>query len=180
MSSDAVHAAAKGVLAGTDLECQWNNHTYKNLPEAVERGLLTEEDMDSRLMRVLTGRFDLGEMDDDAIVPWSKIPISVVNNEKHRELALEMARESMTLLQNKNNILPLEKSIQKIAVIGPNADDEPMLWGNYNGKPVRTITILDGIKSKLSNVQIIYDKACDLVEDKVTPVSYTHLTLPTN
>jgi len=168
VSPDAIHAAAKGVLAGTDLECQWNNHTYKKLPEALERGLLTEEDIDTRLMRVLIGRFDLGEMDDDTLVPWAKIPLSVVNNEEHRKLALEMARRSMTLLQNKNNILPLKKSIHKIAVIGPNADDEPVLWGNYNGKPVRTITILDGITSKLSADKILYAKGCDLVEDKVT------------
>ena len=100
-------------------------------------------------MRVLIGRFDLGEMDDDALVPWTKIPMSVVNNDEHRKLALDMARESMTLLQNKNNILPLTKSVKKIAVIGPNANDKPMLWGNYNGTPVRTITILDGITSKL-------------------------------
>jgi len=168
VSSDAVHAAAKGVLAGTDLECQWNNHTYKKLPEAVERGLITEYEIDIRLMRVLIGRFDLGEMDDDAIVSWSKIPMSVVNNEAHRKLALEMARESMTLLQNKNNILPLKSTVYKIAVIGPNADNEPMLWGNYNGKPIRTITILDGITLKLSADKILYDKGCDLVEDKVT------------
>ncbi len=168
VSSDAVHAAVKGVLAGTDVECQWDNHTYKNLPEAVERGLITEEEINEHLMRVLVGRFDLGDFDDDALVPWAKIPMSIVNNEEHQKLALDMARESMTLLQNKNNILPLRKSIQKIAVIGPNADDEPVLWGNYNGKPMRTITILDGIKSKLSTDHVVYDKACDLVEDKVT------------
>lgn len=168
VSSDAVHASAKGVLAGTDVECQWNNHNYKKLPEAVERGLLSESDIDTRLMRVLIGRFDLGEMDDDALVPWTKIPASIINNEAHRQLALDMARTSMTLLQNKNSILPLNKSIKKIAVIGPNADDKPMLWGNYNGTPVRTITILDGITSKLSNDKILYDKGCDLVENKVT------------
>ncbi|MEJ2055451.1 MAG: glycoside hydrolase family 3 N-terminal domain-containing protein, partial [Calditrichaceae bacterium] len=168
VSSDAVHAAAKGVLAGTDVECQWTGHTYKELPEAVKKGLLTEDDIDSHLLRVLVGRFDLGEMDNDSLVPWSKIPMSIVNNQEHQKLALDMARESMTLLQNKNKILPIDKNIRKIAVIGPNADDEPMLWGNYNGKPVRTITILDGIKSKISDDRIIYDKACDLVEDKVT------------
>jgi len=168
VSSDAIHAAAKGVLAGTDLECQWIGHTYKNLPEAVERGLITEEEISEHLMRILIGRFDLGDMDDDSLVPWTKIPVSIVNNEEHRKLALEMARESMTLLQNKNNILPLKKTIQKIAVIGPNADDEPVLWGNYNGTPVRTVTILDGITSKLSADRILYDKGCDLVEDKVT------------
>lgn len=168
VSSTPVHAAAKGVLAGTDVECQWIGHNYKKLPEAVQRGLLTEKDIDTRLLRVLIGRFDLGEMDDDELVPWAKIPASVINNEEHRKLALDMALESMTLLQNKNNILPLEKSIEKLAVIGPNADDEPMLWGNYNGKPIRTITILDGIASKLAADKILYDKACDLVEDKVT------------
>ncbi|MFZ1291009.1 MAG: xylan 1,4-beta-xylosidase [Melioribacteraceae bacterium] len=167
-SSDAVHAAAKGVLAGTDVECQWINHNYKLLPEAVERGLVKEEDINIRLMRVLKGRFDLGEMDDDEIVPWTKIPMSIVNSEEHRKLALDMALETMTLLQNKNNILPLNKSLEKIAVIGPNADDEPMLWGNYNGTPIKTITILDGIKSKISEDKITYDKGCDLIEDKVT------------
>ncbi len=168
VSSDATHAAAKGVLAGTDVECQWTDHTYKKLPEAVEKGLITEDDINIRLMRVLIGRFDLGEMDDDAVVPWAKIPMSVVNNNEHRKLALDMARESMTLLQNKDNILPLKKSMKKLAVIGPNANDEPVLWGNYNGKPIRTITILEGIKSKLSANKILYDKGCDLVEDKVT------------
>ncbi|MBN2012233.1 glycoside hydrolase family 3 C-terminal domain-containing protein [candidate division KSB1 bacterium] len=168
VSSDAIHAATKGVLAGTDVECQWENHTYRKIPNAVERGLITEDDIDTRLLRVLIGRFDLGEMDNDTLVPWANIPMSVVNNDEHRKLALEMARESMTLLQNKNNILPLKKSDKKIAVVGPNADDEPMLWGNYNGKPFRTITILDGIKSKLSAGQVMYDKGCDLVEDKIT------------
>jgi beta-glucosidase len=140
VSSDAPHAAAKGVLAGTDVECQWNNHNYKLLPEAVKKGLITEAEIDQRLMRVLVGRFELGEMDDDSIVPWTKIPISIVNNDQHRALALEMSRQSMTLLQNKNNILPLNRSITRVAVIGPNANDKPMLWGNYNGTPVRTIT----------------------------------------
>jgi beta-glucosidase len=177
VSSDAVHAAAKAVLAGTDVECQWENHEFKKLPEAVSRGLIKEEDINKHLMRVLIGRFDLGEMDDDSAVPWTKIPMSVVNNEEHRKLALDMARESMTLLQNKNNILPLNKSIDKIAVIGPNADDKQMLWGNYNGTPKRTITILDGIKSKLSANKIFYDKGCDLVEDKVTETYFSKCSI---
>ncbi len=168
VSSDATHAAAKAVLAGTDVECVWENYPFKNLPEAVSKGLLREEDIDKSLMRVLKGRFDLGEMDADELVPWTKIPVSVINNEEHRKLALDMARETMTLLQNKNDILPLKKSIKKVAVIGPNADNEPMLWGNYNGTPVRTITILDGITSKLNANKVFYDKGCDLVEDKVT------------
>jgi beta-glucosidase len=174
VSSDAIHAASKAILSGTDLECVWENYPYKTLPDAVERGLIKEEDIDKSLMRILIGRFDLGEMDDDAIVPWTQIPASVVNNEEHRKLALDMARESMTLLQNKNNILPLSKSAEKIAVIGPNADGKPMLWGNYNGTPVRTISILEGITSKMSPDKILYDKGCDLVEDKVTQSYFDH------
>jgi beta-glucosidase len=168
ISSDAIHAASKAILSGTDLECVWENYPYKTLPDAVERGLIKEEDIDKSLMRILVGRFDLGEMDNDTIVQWTQIPASVVNNEEHRKLALDMARESMTLLQNKSNILPLSKSAEKIAVIGPNADDKPMLWGNYNGTPVRTISILEGITSKMSPDKILYDKGCALVEDKET------------
>ncbi len=168
VSSTPVHAAATGVLAGTDVECVWENYPYKTLPEAVKKDLIKEEDIDKSLMRVLIGRFDLGDFDDDKIVPWAQIPPSILNNEKHRKLALDMAKETMTLLQNNNNILPISKSVKKIAVIGPNANDEPMLWGNYNGTPVRTISILEGIKTKLSKKKILYDKGCDLVEDKIT------------
>jgi len=176
VSSDAVHAASKGVLAGTDVECQWADNIYKKLPEAVSRGLITEEEINKHLFRALVGRFDLGEMDDDALVPWTKIPMSVVNNDEHKKFALDMALESMTLLQNKNNILPLNKS-KKIAVVGPNANDKPMLWGNYNGTPKRTITVLDGIASKLSADKIIYDKACDLVKNKVTESYFSQCSI---
>ena len=176
VSSDAVHAASKGVWAGTDVECQWADHIYKQLPEAVAKGLITEEEINKHLLNVLVGRFDLGEMDDDALVPWSKIPMSIVNNNEHRKLALDMALKSMTLLQNKNDILPLAKS-KKIAVVGPNANDKPMLWGNYNGTPVRTITILDGITSKISADKVLYEKGCDLVEDKVTESYFSQCSI---
>ncbi len=168
VSSDATHAAAKGVLSGTDVECVWEEYPFKKLPESVSRGLIKESDIDQSLLRVLTARFELGEMDDDALVPWSKIPASVINNDAHQKLSLEMARESMTLLQNKNNLLPLSKSAKKIAVLGPNADDKVMLWGNYNGTPIKTISILDGIYTKIPKNRVVYDKACDLVENKVT------------
>ena len=175
-SSDAVHASSKAVLSGTDVECVWQGYAYEKLPDAVAKGLITEREVDSHLVKVLTGRFELGDMDDNALVPWANIPMSIVNNEEHRKLALDMARESMTLLQNKNTILPLKKTTKKIAVIGPNADHEPMLWGNYNGKPVRTISILNGIKSKLPANSIVYDKACDAVENKVTQSYFSKTT----
>jgi beta-glucosidase len=176
VSSTPVHAASKGVLAGTDVECVWENYPYKTLPDGVKRGLIKEEDIDKSLMRVLIGRFDLGDFDDDSLVPWAQIPASILNNEKHRQLALDMALQTMTLLRNENNSLPLSKSSKKIAVIGPNADDEVMLWGNYNGTPVRTISILDGIKTKIPENKILYDKGCDLVEDKVTQSYFDQLS----
>ncbi len=171
VSSGPVHAAARGVTAGTDIECIWDNYNYKLLPKAVEQDLVREEDIDKSLMRILTGRFELGDFDDDSLVPWAQIPASVLNSEKHRNLAYKMAQQSMTLLHNKNNTLPLKKTIKKLAVIGPNADDEEMLWGNYNGTPIHTTSILEGIKSKISPDKIFYDKGVDLVDDKVT-ISY--------
>jgi beta-glucosidase len=174
VSSDATHASAKAALAGTDVECVWQGYAYKNLPEAVVKGLLTEKEVDKHLLRVIEGRISLGNLDNDSLVPWTKIPMSIVNNQRHRKLALEMALESMILLQNKNDILPLKRSVKKIAVIGPNADNAPMLWGNYNGTPIRTISILQGIETKVSPKKIFYDKACDLVENKVTQSYFSH------
>lgn len=166
-TDDAVNAVAKSVPAGTDVECAWMNYNYKHLPEAVSKGLLKEEDIDKSVLRLLVGRFDLGEMDNDSIVPWASIPESVINSEEHRRLSLEMARESMTLLQNKNNILPLSKSAARIAVVGPNAGNARVLWGNYNGTPIKTITILDGIRSKVPEEKIVYDNACDIIDPLV-------------
>ena len=134
---------------------------------AVAKGLIDEEEIDKHVVRLMEGRFELGEMDDPSIVSWSEIPTSVINCQKHKDLSLEMARQSIVLLQNKDNILPLSKSINKIAVIGPNADDIPMMWGNYNGTPNHTVTILDGIKGKIDSDNIIYIKGCDLVNDKI-------------
>ena len=89
VSSTPVHAAARGLLGGSDLECIWDNYTYMLLPEALERDLIKEEDIDKSLMRVLIGRFDLGDMDDDAIVKWAQIPASILNNDRHKALAYD-------------------------------------------------------------------------------------------
>ncbi|EHQ25311.1 glycoside hydrolase family 3 domain protein [Mucilaginibacter paludis DSM 18603] len=165
-SSDATHASAKAVLSGTDVECV--GYAFDKIPDAVYRGLIKEKDINTSVVRLMTQRFELGEMDKDELVPWTKIPLSVVNSEDHQKLALDMARETMTLLQNNNNILPLSKSIGKLAVIGPNANDSQMLSGNYNGTPLRTINILEGIKTKLGADHVIYDAGCDLTDDKIT------------
>lgn len=162
-SSDAVHAAAKAAVAGTDVECGFG-YAYKTIPEAVRRGLITEAEVDKHVLRLLEGRFDLGEMDDPKLVEWSKIPASVMDSKAHRQLALDMARQSLVLLQNKGGVLPLKAGGEPIAVIGPNADDEPMMWGNYNGTPNRTVTILNGIKAR--HKRVTYLKGCDLTDTK--------------
>ena len=154
----------KATLAGTDVECGYG-YAYRSIPEAVRRGLITEQEVDKHVIRLLEGRFDLGEMDDPSLVEWSKIPYSAMSTKASAQLALDMARQSIVLLQNKNEILPLKKNAEKIAVIGPNADNEPMMWGNYNGTPNHTVTILDGIKAKQK--KLFYAPGCDLTYDKV-------------
>ena len=161
-SSSPVHATAKATIAGTDVECGYG-YAYRSIPEAVKRGFITEAEVDKHVIRLLEGRFDLGEMDDPSLVEWSKIPYSAMSTKASANISLDMARQSIVLLQN-NNILPLSKK-EKIAVIGPNADNTPMMWGNYNGTPNHTITILDGIKGKTK--KLFYAQGCDLTYDKV-------------
>ena len=163
-SSSPVHASAKATIAGTDVECGYG-YAYRSIPEAVKRGFITEAEVDKHVIRLLEGRFDLGEMDDPSLVEWSKIPYSIMDSKQHRQIALDMARQTIVLLQNKGNILPLQKNKEKIAVIGPNADNEPLMWGNYNGTPNHTITILDGIKTKQK--KLYFNAGCDLTYDKV-------------
>ena len=163
-SSSPVTASAKATLAGTDVECGFG-YAYKSIPEAVRRGLITEAEVDKHVIRLLEGRFDLGEMDDPSLVEWSKIPYTAMSTKASAQLSLDMARQSMVLLQNKGGILPLKRNAEKIAIIGPNADNMPMMWGNYNGTPNKTITILDGIRAKQK--KLFYAAGCDLTYDKV-------------
>lgn len=160
--SDAESASAAAVISGTDLEC---GSSYKALVESVQRGLIKESEIDVSVKRLMKARFALGEMDDLSQVSWSKIPFSVVGSEKHNTLALDIARKSMTLLQNKNNTLPLARDGKTIAVMGPNANDSVMQWGNYNGTPPQTVTILQGIEAALGkDNKVIYEQGCSWVE----------------
>ena len=163
-SSSAITASAKATLAGTDVECGYG-YAYRSIPEAVHRGLISEAEVDKHVIRLLEGRFDLGEMDDPSLVEWSKIPYSAMSTKESAKISLDMARQTIVLLQNKGNVLPLTKNTGKIAVIGPNAQNEPMMWGNYNGTPNQTVTILDGIKGKQKD--LLYLPGCDLTYDKV-------------
>ena len=117
------------------------------------------------MKRLLKARFELGEMDDLEKVSWAKIPFSVVASAAHDSLALKIARKSMTLLMNKDNFLPLRRGGLTVAVMGPNANDSVMQWGNYNGMPPHTVTILDGIRNLLgADDKLIYEQGCPWVE----------------
>ena len=155
---DATHASVDAVLSGTDLECGDN---YKSITEAAKQGLISEEKINTSVRRLLKARFELGEM--NPTHPWAEIPYSVVDCPKHKELALKIAHESLVLLQNKDNLLPLNRQM-KVAVIGPNANDSVMQWGNYNGFPSHTVTLLEGIRAKLPQTQIIYEPICGLTD----------------
>lgn len=156
---DQQTASAGAVLSGTDLECGDN---YKSLPQAVEKGLIKEGQIDVSVKRLLKARFELGEMDEH--VCWDSIPYSVVDSKEHKDLALEIARKSIVLLQNRNHVLPLKEDMT-IALIGPNANDSVMQWGNYNGYPSHTTTLYEALKQRIPADKLIYDLGCDRTND---------------
>ena len=172
--ADAATASAEAVLSGTDLDC---GSSYNALMDGVERGLITEKDIDVSIVRLLKARFELGEMDKPENVSWTKIPYSVVASAAHDSLAYLTALKSMTLLLNKNNAYPLKKKGITVAVMGPNANDSVMQWGNYNGSPSHTSTILQGIKSTIgNNSKVIYEKGCDLVQNTLFRSAFNDCT----
>ncbi len=172
VAKDGAEASAKAVLAGTDVEC---GSEYKNLPEAVKRGDIKEADLDKSLRRLLIARFELGDFDSDDQNPWTKIPESVVACDAHKQLALDMARKSIVLLQNKNGILPLQKDA-KVVVLGANAIDSVMMWGNYSGYPTRTITAFQGIQQIAPQAHFI--SGCGLTRNEVFESRFSNLKTP--
>ena len=152
-------AVARAVRTGTDLEC---GNSYRHLLDAVSAGKLSEADIDVSLRRLLVARFRLGEMDPDESVEWNHIDEALLACDAHRAKALQMARESLVLLQNRHGFLPLRKDI-KVAVTGPNATDSTAMWGNYNGIPVHTVTALEGIAAKIGADCITSVQEADVV-----------------
>ncbi|AUP77901.1 glycoside hydrolase family 3 protein [Flavivirga eckloniae] len=153
-------AGAMAVRNGTDLNC--GNVFDPNLNEAVLKELVDESQIDIALTRLFKARFELGMFDDPEHVKWSKIPYNVVASDKHLALSEKIAKQSMVLLKNDNNILPLKKDIKSIAVIGPNANAVQSLLGNYHGTPHNFITPLKAIKDKLPNTQVNYALGSDI------------------
>ena len=165
VTNSPAESAALAVKNGCDLNC---GEVFHALMEAVEEGLIGEDKIDLSLKRLLEARFRLGMFDPPERVPYAQIPPEVVNGEKHRGLALQMARESIVLLKNEGDLLPLRKDLNEILVVGPNANDMDALLGNYNGFPADYVTPLEGILRKVSagtNVQ--FRQGCHLFRSGV-------------
>lgn len=159
---DAQHAATTAVRAGTDLEC---GNVYNSLIDAVKNGIINEDEIDKSVTRVMKMRYQLGELDDDALVAWTSIPENVIDSKKHKDLALQIARESIVLLKN-DGTLPLDKGL-KIGLIGPNANDSIMQWGNYNGFPSSTSTLLSALQQRIPTDQLKYVPGVNHTSDKI-------------
>ncbi|MEM9857805.1 MAG: glycoside hydrolase family 3 C-terminal domain-containing protein, partial [Bacteroidota bacterium] len=155
-------AAAIALVSGCDLNC---GDYYQFLSGALEQNLITEEDIDVGLRRILLARFKLGMFDPEVEVPYASIPMETVNSKENQALALLAAKESLVLLKNDDELLPISDEIKNIAVIGPNANDIDVLLGNYNGRPFNITTPYQGIKNRApEGVVVNYAPGTDLAK----------------
>jgi beta-glucosidase len=163
VTADAAESAALALRTGCDLNL---GPTYRALPEAISRGLVAEEDLDRALRRLFAIRMRVGWFDPDERVPYSAIPASVVDCARHRELALEAARESIVLLRNDGGLLPLPRDLSSVAVVGPNAAAMDVLLGNYFGVSGRMVTFLEGIVGRLAHgTRVVFERGCEVYGD---------------
>lgn len=156
-------SVAMAIKSGTDINC---GSTYNALVSAVNKGLLTEKDIDDRLKEVLKTRFELGLFDPPSDNPYSDIPVTVINSDDHRAIAREAAQKSVVLLQNKNNALPLRKDLDFVYIGGPFAGDIHSLIGNYHGLSPDMVTLLEGVVSKVSPSTRVNFRAGTMAADK--------------
>jgi beta-glucosidase len=151
-------AAALALKTGCDLNC---GQTYAALLAALDQGLVSEKDLDVALTRLFASRFRLGMFDPPAGNPYSRIRPSVVNCPAHQAMARRMAQESIVLLKNEGNLLPLSPDLRSIAVVGPCAMDFSVLWGNYNGFSGRMVTPFEGIvQAVAAGTDVTYSEGC--------------------
>ena len=171
IANDAAEASAIAIKAGLNLEC---GNSFRSLKEAVERGLLTEEDIDKALEPLLMTQLRLGILFDDPDCPYYGIPTSVIGSPEHYAVARQAAVESMVLLKNDNNLLPLRKDIQNVYVTGTAAADTYSMMGNYYGISDHYSTYLQGIVSKVSDgTNVNYKPAYTIVPSRdVNPGNY--------
>jgi len=167
-SANAAAGVAVAFKTGMDIICgDYRNKMStepKGIVDAVHQGLVSESVLDQALTRLFTARIKLGMFDPPAGNPYSKIPASDNDTPAHRQMALKMAQESLVLLKNSGNLLPLKKAPAVIAVIGPNADSLDALVGNYNGTPSKPVTVLAGIRARFAQSKVVYVQGTGLVE----------------
>lgn len=147
--SNDTEAVADAVLSGTDLEC---GNLYPRLVQAVEQGIITEKEINVSLARLLEIQFRLGMFDPVARNPYASIGRKVIECPEHKAHAYNMARKSMVLLKNEGNILPLDSTkVRRIALVGPNINNESTLLANYFGVPSEIITPYKSLKKRFGN-----------------------------
>jgi beta-glucosidase len=171
-AADGAEANALTLKAGMNLRCGGES---ANLLEAVQRGLVTEAEVDEGLAPLIRTMLRLGFFDPKDRVPFNRIEPTRNSTPEHGALALQAARESMVLLKN-DGLLPLDtERMRRVAVIGPNATSVPALVGNYNGTPYAPVTVLDGLKAALepAGVQVTYAHGTDYAMRPTTPRTLT-------
>ena len=165
VTDTAPESAALAIKNGCDLNC---GNTYLHMMEALQEGLVTEENITTACERLFTTRYLLGLFDDDC--EYNSIPVTDADTDEHDEMALRAAEKSMVLLEN-DGTLPLDpSSVKTVAVIGPNADSIPALEGNYNGTSSRYVTFLEGIRSYCRDhgIRVLYSLGCHLYKDRTS------------
>ncbi|MCL1112821.1 glycoside hydrolase family 3 C-terminal domain-containing protein [Shewanella basaltis] len=169
-------AAAIALKAGTDLNCgDHHGNTFSFLTEAVKKGYVTEDDIDVAVKRLLFARVKLGMFDQSENVPFSNISKEAVGSQAHLALSQEAAEKSLVLLKN-NALLPL-KGDEKIALIGPNADNQTILVGNYHGTPINPVTPKQALEQRLGKQNVLFSPGSSLTSNIYThfkPVSADH------
>ncbi len=165
VTSTAPESAAMALNNGCDINC---GNMYLHLLIAHKEGLVTEEAIDRAVTRLMITRMKLGMFDEPEKVPYIGIPYEKNDCGEHREFAVEVAKKTMVLLKNENNLLPLDReSIKSIAVIGPNANSRDALIGNYFGTPSRYVTVLEGIQQAVKeDTRVYYAEGCHLYRGK--------------
>jgi beta-glucosidase len=175
-------ASANSLQHGMDNECAdgdslvTDDRDYKAYRDAVTQGYLKEADIDTTLIRLYTARMRLGMFDSPELDPYSKIDESQLNSPANRELAHQIANESMVLLKN-DGILPLKTSGIRIVVVGPLANQTRVLLGNYNGTPAYTVSILDGLFKEFSHDTISYATGTQFLDHDTVLVPASALTV---
>jgi beta-glucosidase len=171
ITTDAAESAALAVKRGCDMSCIC---TFEHLGEAVRRGLISEAEIDQSLARIMSTRFKLGMFDPPELVPYTSIPMQVVGCAEHRQLAYTAAAESIVLLKNKDNLLPIRDQVRSILVVGPNATDLNVLVGNYYGLSDTFTTLLEGIIGRVpEGVKLEFRPGCQLTQSNPNPQDWS-------